>query len=152
MKSSVHDASARQHSGEPFSGLDPNGSWRKRLRNSDLPELGCQIAGLVDWSTQQLRRAWQTLHHTAPPVGLSRDLMIRGLADKLQERALGGPSRALQRRLQVLAGEFEKGARSFDPGTVMRPVRPWCGSGAGTLIPSWCARTGSNTTASAIAR
>jgi hypothetical protein len=36
--------------------------------------------------------------------------MIRGLADKLQQRAHGGQSRALQRRLQTLAGELEKGA------------------------------------------
>ena len=48
----------------------------------------------------------------APPMGLSRDLIIRGLADQLQQRAHGDPSRALQRRLQTLAGEFEKGARS----------------------------------------
>jgi hypothetical protein len=27
------------------------------------------------------------LHHTGPPLGLSRDLMIRGLADKLQPEA-----------------------------------------------------------------
>jgi hypothetical protein len=91
----------------------------------------CEIAGLVDRSTQELRRAWRTLHHTGPPLGLSRDLIIRGLADKLQQRAHGGPSRALQRRLQSLAGEFEKGARSFDPGIVPKAgaalVRQWRG-------------------------
>jgi hypothetical protein len=69
--------------------------------------------------------------HTGPPVGLSRDLMIRGLADKLQQRAHGGPSRALQRRLQILAGEFEKGARSFDHGIILKTgatlVRQWRG-------------------------
>src|ERR1700720_4989423 len=37
----------------------------------------------------------------AQHLGLSRDLMIRGLADKLQQRAHGGPSRALQRRLRT---------------------------------------------------
>ena len=95
------------------------------------PSLMREIAGLVDRSTQELRRAWRTLHHTGPPLGLSRDLIIRGLADKLQERAHGGPSRALQRRLQTLAGEFEKGARSFDPGMVLKTgaslVRQWRG-------------------------
>jgi hypothetical protein len=71
------------------------------------------------------------LYHTGPPLGLSRDLIIRGLADKLQRRTYGGPSRALQRRLQTLAGEFEKGARSFDPGIVLKTgatlVRQWRG-------------------------
>ncbi|MGA7261616.1 MAG: DUF2924 domain-containing protein, partial [Stellaceae bacterium] len=61
--------------------------------------------------TQELRRVWRTFYHTGPPLGLSRDLIIRGFADKLQQRAHGGPSRALQRRLRTLAAEFEKGAR-----------------------------------------
>jgi Protein of unknown function (DUF2924) len=131
MKPLLHDASARQHSGEPSSGLAPNGGWKDRLRNPDLAGLDGEIAGLVDQSTQELRRAWQTLHHTGPPLGLSRDLIIRGLADKLQQRAHGGPSRALQRRFRTLAAEFEKGARSFDPGIVLKTgatlVRQWRG-------------------------
>jgi hypothetical protein len=64
-------------------------------------------------------------------LGLSRDLIIRGLADELQQRAHGGPSRALRRRLQILAGELEKGARSVDPGMVLKTgaslVRQWRG-------------------------
>ena len=133
MKPPVHDASARQHSGEPSSGLGPNRGRKDRLRNPDLAELDGEITGLVDRSTQELRCAWRTLHHTGPPRGLSRDLMIRGLADKLQHHAHGGPSRALQRRLQILTGEFEKGARSFDPGIVLK-------TGA-TLVRQWRGRT-----------
>ena len=131
MKPPVHDASARQHSGEPSSVLGPNGGGKDRLRNPDLAELDGEIAGLVDRSTTELRRAWRTLHHTGPPLGLSRDLIIRGLADKLQQRAHGGPSRAVQRRLQTLARELEKGARSFAPGMVLKTgaslVRQWRG-------------------------
>ena len=115
MKPPVHDASARPHSGEPSSRLVASRGRKDRLRNQDPAEVDCKIAGLVDRSTPELRRAWRTLHHTGPPLGLSRDLIIRGLADKLQQRAHGGPSRALQRRLRTLAAEFEKGARSFDP-------------------------------------
>jgi hypothetical protein len=131
MKPSVHDASARQHSGEPSAGLDPNGSRKERRRNPDLAELDCDLAGLVDRSTQELRRAWRTLYHAGPPLGLSRDLIIRELADKLQARAHGGASRALQRRLQSLAGELQKGVRSFDPTRVLKTgatlVRQWRG-------------------------
>jgi len=132
MKPPLHDASARQHSGEPSSGLGPVDIRNDRLRNWDLAELeSCEIAGLVDRSTQELRDAWLTLHHTGPPLGLSRDLIIRGLADKLQQRAHGGPSRALQCRLRTLAREFERGARSFDPGIVLKTgvslVRQWRG-------------------------
>ena len=119
MKPPLHDASARQHCGEPSSGLGPVDIRKDRLRNPDLASDG-EIAGLVDRSTQELWRAWRTLHHAAPPLGLSRDLIIRELADKLQQRAHGGPSRALQRRLEILAGEFEKGARSSHPSIVLK--------------------------------
>jgi hypothetical protein len=131
MKPPFHDASARQHSGEPSSGLGPKGGRKDQLRNTDLAELDCEIAGLVDRSTTELRRAWRTLHYTGAPLGLSRDLIIRGLADKLQERAHGGPSRALQRRLRILAADFERGALSFDPSIVLKTgatlVRQWRG-------------------------
>jgi hypothetical protein len=133
MKPSVHDASARQHFGEPSSGLGPNDGPKDRLRNPDLAELDGKITGLVDRSTKELRHVWRTLHHTGPPLGLSRDLIIRGLADKLQQRAHGGPSRALQRRLQILTGELEKGARSFNLSIVLK-------SGA-TLVRQWGGHT-----------
>ena len=131
MKPPVHDTSARQHSGEP-SPVPGRGSDRNdRLRGPDLSGLECEIAGLIGQSTQELRRAWRTLHHTGPPLGLSRDLIIRGLADKLQQRAQGGPTRAVQRRLRILAGEFERDARSLDPGRVLKTgatlVRQWRG-------------------------
>ena len=83
MRPPVHVASARQHCGEPSSGLGPNDGGKDRLRNPDLAGLYGEIAGLVDRSTEKLRRAWRTLHHIGPPLGLSRDLIIRGLADKL---------------------------------------------------------------------
>src|SRR6266404_6326235 len=100
MKSPIHDASARRHFGEPFSGLRPTDARRDRLHNQDLAEVDGEIARLLDRSTPELRRAWRTLYHTGPPLGLSRDLIIRGLADRLQQRAHGGPSRALQRHLR----------------------------------------------------
>jgi hypothetical protein len=131
MKSPSHDASARQHAGEPFSGLSANDARRDRLCNQDLAKVDGEIARLVDRSTQELRRAWRTMYHSGPPLGLSRDLIIRGLADKLQQRAHGGPSRALQRHLRILTREFEKGAGSFDPGGVLKTgaslVRRWRG-------------------------
>ena len=132
MKTPVHDASAQQHSGEPSSGLGANGG-RRLAKPPDLSGPECEIAGLVDRSTEELRSAWRTLHHTRPPLGLSCDLIIRGLADKLQQRARGGPSRALQRRLRFLAAEFERGARSFDPG-----ILPKTGA---TLMRQWRGRT-----------
>jgi Protein of unknown function (DUF2924) len=131
MKSPIHDASAHQHSGEPFSALSATDARRDELCNRNLAGVDGEIARLADRSTPELRHAWRTLHHVGPPLGLSRDLIIRGLADKLQQRAHGGPSRALQRRLRILGREFEKGAASFDAGSVLKTgaslVRRWRG-------------------------
>ena len=93
------NAAARQHSGEPSSSLGHGGERNNRPRNPGIAELEDEIAGLADRSTHELRVAWRKLHHTGPPLGLSRDLMIRTLANKLQERAHGGPSLALRRCL-----------------------------------------------------
>jgi Protein of unknown function (DUF2924) len=131
MKPSVHDASARRHSGEPSPGRASNGGRKERQQNPATAELEDEIAGLVDQPTHELRLAWRKLHRTGPPLGLSRDLMIRTFANKLQQHAHGGPSRALRRRLQSLAGEFDQGVLSCDPGIVLKTgstlVRQWHG-------------------------
>jgi hypothetical protein len=60
MKIPIHDGSACQHSGEPSSGLGLNGGGQDRRRNPDPVGLDCDIARLVDRSTQELRCAWRT--------------------------------------------------------------------------------------------
>jgi len=69
------------------------------------------------------------MYRAGPPLGLSRDLLIRTLAHELQQRAHGGPSLALRRRLQSLAGASEKG--TVDPDIVLKAgttlVRQWRG-------------------------
>jgi hypothetical protein len=90
MKTPVHDASARQHSGEPSSGLGPNGGRKDRLRNPDLAGLDGEIAGLVYRSTQELRRAWRTLHHSGPPLGLSRR-SLTVIAERITGAHWSGP-------------------------------------------------------------
>ena len=131
MKPAVNNASARQDSGGPSSVPGRGGDRNNRPCRADGAELERDIAGLADRSTQDLRLAWRQLHRTGPPPGLSRDLLIRALAHQLQERIAGGGSTALRRRLRSLAGEFEKGGASFDPGIVPKPgtmlVRQWHG-------------------------
>ncbi len=40
----------------------------------------------------ELRAEWRRLHHMQPPKCLSRDLLLRGITYKRQERASGGLS------------------------------------------------------------
>jgi hypothetical protein len=129
MKRAIHDASARQHSGGPSPVAGRGGTRSDRAQKSGLSEIETEIAGLPDRSTTELRLAWREFHHAGPPLGLSRDLLIRTLAYELQQRVHGGPGLALRRRLQSLAGASEKG--SVDPGIVLKAgttlVRQWRG-------------------------
>ena len=131
MKPAINDASARRDSGGPSSVPSRGGDWENRPRGSDIIEVERQIAELVDRPTQDLRVAWRELHRTGPPQGLSRDLLIRALAHRLQEQTHGGTSPAQRHRLQRLAREFEQGSRSSDPGIVLTTgttlVRQWRG-------------------------
>ena len=133
MKPSIDLASARQHAGGRPPVRGRGGNRTNRPGRADLADVDRQIAELVERSTQELRLAWRQSHRTRPPQGLSRDLLIRALANQLQEQTHGGASRALRRRLQTLAGEFEKGSVSFDPGVV-----PKIGT---TLAREWRGRT-----------
>jgi len=127
----THDTSARQHTGGPAPVPGRGGNRNDRARKPGLSDIEAEIAGLLDRSTQELRLAWSELHRTEPPFGISRDLLIRSLAYDLQRRAHGGPNLRLRRRLQTLAAASEKGARSVDPGVVLKTgstlVRQWRG-------------------------
>ena len=138
MKPSFHDPSARQDTGGPSSVPGRGGDRNNRPRRADRTDLESYIAGLVEQPTQHLRLAWRQLHRTDPPLGLSRDLLIRALAYNLQERAHGNPSLALRRRLRTLAGECDKGGASFDlravPKTGTTLVRQWRGHTHAVLV------------------
>jgi hypothetical protein len=131
MNPAIDDASACPRADEP----SPVRHWRDnrhdRQRSADITAVERQIAGLANRSTPDLRVAWRQLHRTGPPLGLSRDLLIRALANQLQEQSYGGVSRALRRRLQSLAGESDKATMAVDPGVVLKPgttlARQWRG-------------------------
>ena len=138
MKPSFHEASARQNSGGPPPVPSRGGDWENRPGSPDVIEVERQIAELIDRSTRDLRAAWRELHRTGPPQGLSRDLLIRALAHRLQEETHGGTSRAQRRRLQTLAREFKKGSGPSDPGIMLRTgttlVRQWRGDTHTVLV------------------
>jgi DUF2924 family protein len=134
MRPAIHDATVRQHSGEPLSFIGDRGNEGRHPATAAEDE----IAGLADRATHELRLVWRKLYRREPPLGLSRNLMIRAIANMMQERAYGGPGVAMKRRLTTLAGEFEKGGSSFDPGVVLkagaRLVRQWRGHAHTVLV------------------
>ena len=131
MKPAIDNALARQHAGELSPVCHRNGNRHDRPPRPDTNEVESQIAGLANRSTQDLRVAWRQLHRAGPPLGLSRDLLIRALANQLQEQIYGGVSRVLRRRLQSLAAASDKATMAVDPGVVLKAgttlVRQWRG-------------------------
>lgn len=95
------------------------------------PELARKIATLTDLTAQQLRTEWRRLYRSHP-ARLSRDLLVRTIAYRMQELAYGGLSKRTQRRLIALTRELQSnGGIASDPGPRVRPgvglVREWRG-------------------------
>jgi hypothetical protein len=129
LRSSNHTAKPLDGDGLRFSPKCPD---RERLREV--------LQALPSQSMRELKQAWQTLSGSEPPDKLSRDLLIRVIADKLQTLALGGLAPATTRKLATLARHSEKanGAETahailrIKPGT--RLVRTWGGKTHTVLV------------------
>jgi Protein of unknown function (DUF2924) len=94
-------------------------------------ELSPRIAALNELTAQQLRDEWRRLYRGQPPR-LSRDLLIRTIAYRMQELAYGGLSKATQRKLDALTKELKgKGSIFVTPDKSLRSgtrlVREWRG-------------------------
>ena len=97
-----------------------------------MSALDSEIAGLPTLSAQELRVAWRGLRCGDPTAGSSRDLMLREIAYKMQERAYGGLAPAIKRRLRALADELEaNGAEALASVLLLKPgtrlLREWGG-------------------------
>ena len=95
-------------------------------------QLHTELSSLQQKSLEALRAQWTKLFKLEPGPWISRDVLIRGLAWKLQEAMFGGVSKAMARRMAQLSTELiDHGAikpaqtNAFKPGT--RLVREWQG-------------------------
>jgi hypothetical protein len=92
-----------------------------------------RLVALARLDLDGLRREWRRLYRAAPPARLSRDLLLRSVAHRLQEDALGGLRSAAKRRLAGLARALAANGKSpparattrLKPGTTL--VREWHG-------------------------
>jgi hypothetical protein len=64
--------------------------------------LAGEIAALQSLDIGQLRARWRTLYLTEAPARFSRDLLIRAMAYRVQERVLGGLKPVTRRLFQRL--------------------------------------------------
>src|SRR5271165_4935806 len=77
------------------------------------------IARLRSLAIDVLRRRWRAVFGRTPPAGLSKDLLGRMIACRLQEQAFGGLDRESLTFLDGLARHGGSSRRQLKPGTVL---------------------------------
>lgn len=126
--------------------INPGETPPKPLHNTPIkytPEaandLVRQLEGLATHDTKTLKKLWQRCHGKRVPPALSRDLIIRMIAYKLQKKALGGLSASMKRKLKLLATQLAAGTLKGGSGTIsLKPgtklIRSWHGKTYEVLI------------------
>lgn len=94
----------------------------RKVSDEEREKLSAEIAGLESFGLNQLRARWKLLYETEAPPHLSRDLLRRAVAYRIQENLLGGLKPATRRLLERVA----ENARAHKPTKVapMRKVGP----------------------------
>jgi hypothetical protein len=125
MSLKIHDAPARQKSGEPPSPIGQAANRRNAVGKEALLRLPTLEIG-------ELRRQWRGLYKTQAPPNLSRELLVRAVAYRMQELALGGLRPEPRRQLMRIAQQFKQTGEAtirarpeLKPGT--RLMREWQG-------------------------
>lgn len=96
-------------------------------------QLAERLAVLPTLGVSQLRLEWQRLYRSEPPR-VSRDIIMRAIAYRLQEIAFGGLSKATQRRL----GDFADESGADEQSVIPVSQKPTPGS---RLVREWHGRT-----------
>lgn len=91
-----------------------------------------RLQALAEMDYNALRAEWRRLYRAQPPKRVSRDLLILGVAWKIQEQAYGGLGMATKRKLADLAKTMEQdGKLTRSRVTRLKPgaklVREWRG-------------------------
>src|SRR6478609_11069157 len=81
--------------------------------------IAAEIERIRSLRLDALRRQWRLVFGRLPPAGLSKDLLGRMVATRLQERAFGGLDRDSLRFLESLARHECPPRRQLKPGTVL---------------------------------
>jgi Protein of unknown function (DUF2924) len=96
-------------------------------------DLEAKLTAIARMELPVLRTEWRRLYRKPPPHRLSRDLLIRGIAYKIQEAVHGGLSKSTLRRLKALSEQTATGVTTklarqaaFKPGTKL--LREWNGT------------------------
>ena len=103
-----------------------------RRKIQDANACGEALARLPELDLGELRQQWRALYKSDASPHLSRELLVRAVAYRMQEIALGGLHPGQQRQLRQFAGQLKENREErirarpeLKPGT--RLVREWQG-------------------------
>ena len=104
---------------------------RTTLGKGATENLFGDLAALPGLPLNDLKERWQALYGGPPPARLGRNLMMRGIAYRMQEQALGGLGPATRRRMARAAEEIGAGRAPSPAPTAIKPgtrlLREWQG-------------------------
>ena len=90
--------------------------------STDLPAIEAEIERIRSLGLDALRVRWRSMFGAAPPMALTKDLLARMMAYRIQEEAFGGLDRATIRLLDGMARGEKPGTdikRRLKTGTVL---------------------------------
>ena len=106
---------------------------KSKISVHDRATLASEIATLSEATPADLKSRWRVLYSTEPPPRISRDLLTRAVAYRIQEKALGGLRPSTRRLLAKVAADASARrpiqvapAPTLQPGTVL--LRNWHGT------------------------
>jgi hypothetical protein len=89
-------------------------------RTVDAAAIEAEVAQVRSLGTDALRERWRLMFGAIPPKGLTKDIIIRMIAYRIQEEAFGGLDRETVKLLDRLArGEKSELNRRLKAGTVL---------------------------------
>jgi len=95
--------------------------------------ISCKLDSLGSLPIKELKQQWRSLYSSEPPHRISRELLTRAVAYRIQEQAFGGLKPSTRRLLERLASDARCGrslklapAAPASAGTVL--MRDWQGT------------------------
>jgi DUF2924 family protein len=105
----------------------------RNVSEKERQKLSAEIALLESLDVAQLKARWKVLYETEAPPRFSRDLLMRAVAYRMQERVLGGLKPATRRLFERVAQEARARrrirvapVRRLAPGALL--IREWGGT------------------------
>jgi len=102
-------------------------------RRADASGLASTLASLPTLDRDELLERWRTLYGKPAPPHISRPILVRAIAYRMQEQVFGGLKPATRRLLQRVAEEIRSGrpltsvqSPTLKPGTCL--LREWNGT------------------------